>query len=306
MRFSIVLPTYNEQQDIADTLEALVGLDYPDKEILVVDDSTDATPEIVTRYADRGVRLIHPGGGGRCEARNLGIMQSTGEVVCILNADVRPRRDYLRRLAGHYARGADYVLVSARVSNREALFARYVDCLGALDYVDPHWLEWTEGFSCRRQVALRAGLFPVGFVMPICAGEDGFFGTGLRNVGAKKVIDLSIVVDHIAPASFSEYWHIRKGRGSGAAQCHRFFDQWPFAKILVWNLLKSAKTAVFGLTLLPPVVICWRASRFSERGGRDVVPFLYAWILEQAALHTGEWQTAFQIMKRERDLHPAR
>ena len=71
MRFSIIIPTYNEERDIAATLEALLGLDYPDREILVVDDSSDRTPEIVGGYARQGVRLIHPGGGGRCEARNL-------------------------------------------------------------------------------------------------------------------------------------------------------------------------------------------------------------------------------------------
>ena len=81
MKFSIIIPTYNEAADIAATLEALLGLDYGDKEIIVVDDSTDRTPEIVRRYVDRGVRLIHPGGGGRCEARNLGIREAAGEVV---------------------------------------------------------------------------------------------------------------------------------------------------------------------------------------------------------------------------------
>ena len=46
MKFSIVVPTYNEENDIAGTLDALTSLDYPDKEIIVVDDSTDSTPAI--------------------------------------------------------------------------------------------------------------------------------------------------------------------------------------------------------------------------------------------------------------------
>ena len=61
MRFSIIIPAHNEEMDIAATLEALLALDYPDREILVVDDSSDRTPETVGGYARQGVRLIHPG-----------------------------------------------------------------------------------------------------------------------------------------------------------------------------------------------------------------------------------------------------
>ncbi len=199
MKFSIIIPTYNEAGDIAATLEALLGLDYGDKEIIVVDDSTDRTPEIVRRYADRGLRLIHPGGGGRCEARNIGIREAVGEVVVVLNADVRLPVDFLQRLAYHYQHGADYVLVAARVANRQDLFGRYVDCVSDVFYAQAarcnyDIMEWTEGFSCRKEAALKAGLFPTGFPVPICAGEDGFFGQGLRAIQAKKRIDLSLQV----------------------------------------------------------------------------------------------------------------
>lgn len=306
MKFSIIVPTYNEEKDIVDTLEALIALEYPKKEIIIVDDSTDSTPEIVKQYANHGVRLIHPGGGGRCEARNNGIMQATGDVVCILNADVRPRPDFLKRLAAHYERGADYILVASQVSNREDLFARYVGCAGEAAYTDPSQMEWTEGFSCRREVALQAGLFPIEFAVPICAGEDGFFGIGLRNFGAKKVVDFTIVVDHVAPASFAEYWRVRKGRGAGSTQVHRFLDKWSIPKILIWDILRATRTVVYLVTLIPALLVCSRAARHSERGYADLLPFLYAWTIEQLAFHIGEWQSAFHIMEKERALASAR
>lgn len=305
MKFSVIVPTYNEEKDIVDTLEALIALEYPEKEIIVVDDSTDSTPEIVKRYANDGVRLIHPGGGGRCEARNNGVMQATGDVVCILNADVRPRPDFLKRLAIHYEGRADYVLVASQVSNREDLFARYVGCAGEAVYTDPSKMEWTEGFSCRREVALQAGLFPVEFAVPICAGEDGFFGIGLRNLGAKKVADFTIVVDHVAPASFAEYWRVRKGRGVGSAQVHRFLHRWSFPKILIWDILKAIRTIVYLVTVVPTLLSCSRAARRSERGYADLLPFMYAWIIEQLAFHVGEWQSTFQIIVKERKVASA-
>jgi len=232
MRFSIIIPTYNEERGIGATLEALLGLDYPDREIIVVDDSSDRTPEIVGGYARQGVRLIHPGGGGRCEARNLGIREASGEVVVLLDAAVRLPADFLRRLAYHYQNGADYVRVDAKVANRQFLFPRYVHCVSEVFYsraVDYNFakMDWTEGFSCRREAALKAGLFPTGFPVPFGAGEDGLLGRGLRQIGAKKVIDLSLEVAHVVPASFQGYWHTRQEKGAGSAQVHRFLDRWP-------------------------------------------------------------------------------
>lgn len=304
MKFSIVVPTYNEENDIAGTLDALTSLDYPDKEIIVVDDSTDSTPAVVGRYASRGVRLVRPARReGRCGARNLGIMESAGDIVVILNADVRPRRDFLRRLIPHYEQGYDYVLVNSVVANTDDLFARYVDAMAAVDESgDPSWMEWTEGFSCRREIAIRAGMFPTGFAVPICAGEDGFFGTNLKNLGARKKIDFTITVDHVAPASFAEYWQIRKGRGRGSPQIRRFLQKWPLAKIAAWAALRVVKTAVYTGLVVPVVYSVWRATRHSRRGLRDLVPFLWAWLIEQAAFHAGEWQSIFEIRRAENRL----
>src|SRR3990167_3723398 len=130
MKFSIVVPTYNEENDIGITLEALATLDYPDYEVFMVDDSTDSTPDIIQRYKDRGIQLIKPGGGGRCEARNIGIKAATGEVVVILNADVQLPKDFLQKIKKHYDAGMDLVSVSAKALNDDHLFARYVDCTG--------------------------------------------------------------------------------------------------------------------------------------------------------------------------------
>jgi len=302
MKFSIVVPTYNEEHDIAATLDSLVALDWPDREILIVDDSTDRTPEIVRKYSDRGVRLIRPERRqGRCEARNLGILNATGEVVVILNADVRLPRDFLGRIAPYYKDGYDYVLVRSRVANITDLFARYVECQGIVDHyrTNPMWMEWTEEFSCRREAAIAAGLFPTGYPVPICAGEDGFFGDRLRRIGARKAVDLSIVVEHVAPASLSEYWQIRKGRGKGSPQIRRFLEQWSFARMYAWALLRLAKTGMCVATLLPMIIIAGRAARESPRGLRDILPFMWAWLIEQAAFHVGEWQSIAEIAAAE-------
>jgi glycosyltransferase involved in cell wall biosynthesis len=308
MKFSIVIPTYNEQKDIARTLEVLLSLDYPEKEIIVVDDSSDSTPEIVRRFEDQGVRLVRPAKReGRCGARNLGIMESTGEIVVILNADVRPRSDFLRRLVPYYDQGYDYVLVKSEVANTDDLYARYVDAMAAVDESgDPSWMEWTEGFSCRREVAIKAGMFPTGFAVPICAGEDGFFGTNLKKLGAKKKIDFSITVNHVAPASLAEYWRIRKGRGRGSPQIRHFLHRWSLGRIARRAALRIAKTLAYTALVMPALYIVWRATRYSKKGIRDLAPFLWAWLIEQLAFHAGEWGSIFEIKRAERRVQACR
>jgi len=301
MKFSVVIPTYNEENDIAITLDSLVSLNYPDVEIIVVDDSTDSTPNIVSQYAEQGVRLIQPEKrGGRCEARNRGIHESNGEVVIILNADVLLPKEFINQIKVHYDAGYDYVLVKSEVVNDSDLFARYVDSVAESDHsTDPQWMEWTEGFSCRKDVMLKTRLFPTGFSVPICAGEDGFFGNELRKAGAKKKIDFNIVVTHISPASFAEYWYIRKGRGRGCPQIRRFLERWSLKKIKLWASLRIIYNLVQIITIIPVLYKNFIYTRYSNKKIRDFVPFIYSWLIEQFAFHVGEWESIFEIQKSE-------
>jgi hypothetical protein len=164
-------------------------------------------------------------------------------------------------------------------------------------------MEWTEGFSCRRLTALKAGLFPVGFALPICAGEDGFFGANLRGCGAKKVIDMSIVVDHVAPASLIDYWRTRVGRGVGSAQIHRFINGWSTGRLLLWNAFKSCVSLVTFATVISPMITVYRLTRLSDRGAADLPAFAYARTFEYLAFHVGEWKGTFQPLSSDRVAH---
>ena len=58
---SVSLPVYNEEHQIAETLETLLSLDYPKDRIqifVVSDASTDGTDDVVRAYGDRGVELL--------------------------------------------------------------------------------------------------------------------------------------------------------------------------------------------------------------------------------------------------------
>ena len=74
---SLSLPVYNEEEDIADTLDHILALDYPFEklQVLVISDaSNDSTDEIVKRYEARGVELLRlEERGGKTAAENAAL-----------------------------------------------------------------------------------------------------------------------------------------------------------------------------------------------------------------------------------------
>lgn len=87
---SILVPAYNSEQFIEETLVSCVNQDYTAVEVIVVDDgSTDRTLEIAKRWENRhkNVYVFSQQNKGACAARNLALEKSTGEYVMFLDAD---------------------------------------------------------------------------------------------------------------------------------------------------------------------------------------------------------------------------
>ena len=87
-RVSIIVPAYNEEKVVARTIETLVEADYPNKEIIIVDDgSQDNTYEVASRFASRTLKVIRRPNGGKFAALNTGIAVCTGEIIVTVDAD---------------------------------------------------------------------------------------------------------------------------------------------------------------------------------------------------------------------------
>jgi len=85
---SIVIPAYNAEHFIAQTLESALQQEQPAREIIVVDDgSTDATAQLAGQFAGRGVRLVRQANAGPGAARNAGIAAATSTRILFLDAD---------------------------------------------------------------------------------------------------------------------------------------------------------------------------------------------------------------------------
>lgn len=84
---SIIIPAYNEEKVIGRTIESVLAVDYPRREIIVVDDgSTDKTFQIIKSYKPK-IKVIHKPNGGKYSALNYGLLYSKGEIIVTIDAD---------------------------------------------------------------------------------------------------------------------------------------------------------------------------------------------------------------------------
>jgi GT2 family glycosyltransferase len=99
---SVVIPTLNRLNMLRQVLASLERQSMQPKEVIVVDGgSTDGTAEFVTSLGDR-VTYLRQREGYTSNAKNCGILKSTGEIVAFLDDDVVPSRNWLEEIARTY------------------------------------------------------------------------------------------------------------------------------------------------------------------------------------------------------------
>lgn len=94
---SVVIPLYNKEKQIINTLQSVFRQTYQDFEIVVINDgSTDNSVAEVERIQDPRIRLINQQNTGVSVARNRGIQESKGEYIALLDGDDEWMPDYLK------------------------------------------------------------------------------------------------------------------------------------------------------------------------------------------------------------------
>jgi glycosyltransferase involved in cell wall biosynthesis len=126
MRFSIIVPAYNEAAYLGRALDSLLHQDYKGRyEVIVVDNnSTDGTAAIAAQY---GVPVVKEPQQGVCAARQRGVDCTSGEIIISTDADTTQPPDWLRAIDARFAQSERVVAVA-----------------GPCRYQDPSW--WAKAF----------------------------------------------------------------------------------------------------------------------------------------------------------------
>ncbi|KXX70524.1 glycosyltransferase family 2 protein [Flammeovirga sp. SJP92] len=103
---TIIIPAYNEASIIKEKVENTLALQYPGNKkniLFITDGSTDETPDIIRKFQDQGVELLHsPERCGKSEALNRAMKYVKTDIVVCCDANTMINRDALIHITSHY------------------------------------------------------------------------------------------------------------------------------------------------------------------------------------------------------------
>jgi glycosyltransferase involved in cell wall biosynthesis len=291
----VVIPSYNEGQDLINTLTSLFEQTLSFSEIIVVDDSSDGTDQLVQSTFGDQVKLIHRDRPlGRCSARNLGMQIATADVVVILNADVCLPANFCEQLKGKYSsQDIDALGVDLAITNLEHPYPRYLYAHHLCQ--PPQKIGWTEGFSVRRLAFLKTRGFPDGFLLPILAGEDAEFFFDLQRTDAKIAFDFELKVSTVMPVDFATI--VSQIRGRASLRTLHFIYEKSMIQLFVRSILKQLYRLFLLLTIFP---FCWQVFRLWNRfnqGWQDLIYYAQYELLVAWLRSYQEWSDLFRFFR---------
>jgi GT2 family glycosyltransferase len=245
-RISVAVCTHNGARTLRNCLEGLKRLEYPNHELIVVDDgSTDETAAIAQNYP---VRLIQTDHCGLSSARNTAILAADGEIIAYTDDDASPDPHWLHYLAWTYLH-TDYAAVggpnipppedgpiSECVSNAPGEPVHVL--------ITDHEAEHIPGCNCsfRKDRLMAVGGFDPQFRT---AGDDVDVCWRLLECGFKIGFQPGAMVWHHRRNSLRSFWTQQRGYGRAEALLEA---KWPSKYNSVGNVKWAGR--VYGRGLL--------------------------------------------------------
>jgi poly-beta-1,6 N-acetyl-D-glucosamine synthase len=189
---TIVVPAYNEAVGIEAAVRSLAGSDYPELEVIVVDDgSTDDTSAIVEGLGLSNVRVVRQANGGKAAALNAGIGLARNDIIVTVDGDTQFEPATVRWLVQPFADprvGA--VSGNTKVGNRRRILGRW------------QHIEYVMGFNLDRRMYDLLGC------MPTVPGAVGAFRRDvLEHVGGVSTDTLAEDTD-LTMSVVRAGWHV--------------------------------------------------------------------------------------------------
>ena len=295
MFFSFLIASKNEEVDIKNVINSCLNQTYKNFEIIIVDDSTDNTRGIIQSYTNNNIKLIEGENEGCCNARNLGITKSTGDIIVFLTADTILQKNYLEKVLIHYKNGYDWVTVSSQILNQKYIFPSFIEAQHKSDEASIENIYTTQGYSVKKKSALEVNMIS-GEKYPFNFCRDWTLGEKLTKKKYKKIHDKDIIVFHNSPYKLNDYWNVRKTRGLMSAYQPYYFFNKSMGYLLLKFTIKSAMSLFKIILLLPLFYDLFKISSYSNKKILNIFLFLPSYIIQEFAFRYGEIKGLFNII----------
>lgn len=231
--FSIVIPTYNRPERLANCLKVIALLDYPrDRfEVIVVDDgSKRPLDEVVAPFqSEIKIELLRQENAGPAAARNRGAAEAQGEFIAFTDDDCQPTADWLTKFAASFANAPQAMLGGKTINALDnnpfsAASQKLIDYL--YEYYNP--AKGKDAFFASNNIAMPTANFKAlkGFDVsfPLAAAEDRDF-CDRWNRSYPMVYVPEAQIEHYHKLSLKSFWRQHFGYGRGAFCFHQIRSQ---------------------------------------------------------------------------------
>jgi biofilm PGA synthesis N-glycosyltransferase PgaC len=227
---SVLVAAHNEEAVIYQTVQCLLGLDWPAFDVTVVDDgSSDRTFELLVELAEAGeIRLLTKRvNEGKAMALNDALPLLVGEIVLIVDADGRPQPDVLRWMVPHFVKVPRVAAVTGnpRVVNTTTLLAKlqaieFTATVSVLRRAQATWGRLTT-FSGICTALRKSAIEEVGRFNASMATEDISLAWQLQTTYADVRYEPRALFAMEVPETLAAWWTQRTRWARGLAQVLR-------------------------------------------------------------------------------------
>jgi glycosyltransferase involved in cell wall biosynthesis len=225
--FSIIVPTFNRPDKLADCLESLARLDYPKNRfhVVVVDDGSKVTPEpVVSRFFNRlDVTLLKQAHAGPAAARNNGAKKARGKFLIFLDDDCSPAPDRLLRLQKRFKETPD-AAIGGKTLGRVPFNIFSATSQMIINAVYDFYNKSVEGphFFTTNNLAVPVDSFwnIGGFNSSFTTAEDREFCHRWKSNRYRLIYAPEIIIYHVNPLTFLDFLRCHYRHGQGAFRFH--------------------------------------------------------------------------------------
>ena len=205
---SVIVPAYNAQKTISQTIRSLVEQDYSEKyEIIVIDDgSTDQTADLIRSFPN--VIYVHQPNAGPATARNHGARLAKGRYLAFTDSDCVPHKDWLSQLLqGFMKDDIAVVMGSYGIVNKENFLAYciYKEIVFRHDHLLPDFpiVFGSYNFCIKKEVFDQVGGFSTSYRH--ASGEDNDLSYKIIHANWRIYFQRKALVDHYHPTRILKY-----------------------------------------------------------------------------------------------------